>query len=162
MIRYLTFVILCLFFISCKSSGSSTSGNANKIDSKSGVGLKGNWTISSVSYPGQEYFKATSFNIDDSQCFVGSTWKFVSNNNTGEMMLNKPGCSGYASKITWYINKEGNFVMKYLNEGVKAKHTLSGYVLKLENLTADSFQLIDKVSVGGQTKDIVYQFNRVN
>jgi hypothetical protein len=43
--------------------------------------MKGNWVISSVSYPGSEYIKVNSFQIADSQCFEGSTWKLVSNNN---------------------------------------------------------------------------------
>jgi hypothetical protein len=128
---------------------------------KSEIALKGNWTVTKVVYPGSDYIKVTSFDIADSQCFVGSQWKFVSNNNTGEMKLNNSSCTSFDSKITWFINKEGNLVMKFLSEGIKAKHTLSGYVLKVANSTPNSFQLIDRISVGNKPTEVVYQFSRM-
>jgi hypothetical protein len=73
-ILFLTAIALVLF--SCKS----TSITNSKLDKGAQV-MKGNWVISSVSYPGSEYIKVNSFQIADSQCFEGSTWKLVSNNN---------------------------------------------------------------------------------
>jgi hypothetical protein len=136
-------ILVTTFLVGCKSNP------ATKLDMKSEIALKGNWTVTKVVYPGSDYIKVTSFDIADSQCFVGSQWKFVSNNNTGEMKLNNSSCTSFDSKITWFINKEGNLVMKFLSEGIKAKHTLSGYVLKVANSTPNSFQLI------------VYQFSRM-
>ncbi|MGX7668147.1 lipocalin family protein [Flavobacterium pedocola] len=149
-------IMVVAFVVGCKSNP------ATKLDMKSEVMLKGTWKISSVTYPGSEYFKVTSFNIADSQCFVGSNWKFVSNNNKGEMALDNSKCTSYGSHITWFINKEGNIVMKFLTEGVKARHTPSGYVLRVANQSENSFQLLDKVNVGGNTSNIVYQFERTN
>lgn len=149
-------LVVMAFVASCKSNP------ATKLDMKSEVMLKGDWKITSVAYPGSDYFKVTSFNIADAQCFVDSRWKFVSNNNKGEMALANSKCISYGSQITWFINKEGNIVMKFLSEGVKAKHTTSGYVLRVANQTERSFQLIDKVNVGGNTSEIVYQFERIN
>lgn len=97
----------------------------------------------------------------DSKCFVGSTWKFVSNNNKGHFDLTGSGCSAYSSDITWYINKDGQYVMKILNEE-KAKNVNQGYILKVANISENSFQLIDKINVGGKVTDVVYQFNRIN
>jgi hypothetical protein len=148
---------LIAFLLSCNSTQSPVE---TKLDKKSEIGMKGNWTITSVDFPGSEYFKVTSFNIDDSSCFVGSQWKFVSNNNTGEMSLQSGKCSAYSSKITWYVNRDGNVVMKFLTPSVKSKHTTSGYVIRLANQTEQSFQLIDRIDVGGQKKDIIYQFTR--
>lgn len=145
--------VLTLFLIGCKSK------QATQLDIKKEVAIKGNWTISSVGFPGSEYIKITSFELADSNCFVGSTWKFVSNNNKGEMVLNAFGCPSFGSPITWFINKEGNFVMKILNND-KAKNVNEGYVLKVDNLTENSFQLIDKINVGGQWKELTYQFIR--
>jgi hypothetical protein len=82
--------------------------------------MKGNWVISSVSYPGSEYIKVNSFQIADSQCFEGSTWKLVSNNNKGNMSLTKYGCAPFSSPITWFVNRE-EFVLKVLNADIKAK-----------------------------------------
>ena len=153
--KIISLILVTTFLVGCKSNP------ATKLDMKSEIALKGNWTVTKVVYPGSDYIKVTSFDIADSQCFVGSQWKFVSNNNTGEMKLNNSSCTSFDSKITWLINKEGNLVMKFLSEGIKAKHTLSGYVLKVANSTPNSFQLIDRISVGNKPTEVVYQFSRM-
>ncbi|MEE1896891.1 lipocalin family protein [Flavobacterium rakeshii] len=145
-------LFLCMCVIALASCSS--------LDQKSQVGIKGNWTISQVSYPGSDYIKVTSFDVADSQCFVGSSWKFVSNNNTGEMSLAKAGCPSFTSPIVWSVTKEGAFTLK-ITEGEKAKRVSQGYYLQVRNQTENSFQLVDKVNVGGKTVDVVYQFNRM-
>lgn len=152
----LVLLLLLVAFVGCKPKQTVTS---TKLDNKSEVAIKGNWTISSVTYPGSDYIKVTSFEIADSKCFVGSTWKFISNNNKGEMALTSSNCVAFSSPITWYINKDGKFVMKIINE-TKAKKVLDGYILSVANQTESSFQLIDKVNVGGKMVDVVYQFQR--
>lgn len=102
-------ILLFIFsfaIISCKSKSVTNT----KLDIKSEVAIKGNWNITSVSYPGSDVIKVMSFDLADSKCFIGSTWKFVSNNNKGNFALNSPSCTSYSTPITWYINKEGNFV----------------------------------------------------
>ena len=153
------FFLVSVVFFGCKPKETITS---TKLDNKTEAAIKGNWRIASVNFPGSEYFKITSFNIADAKCFEGSQWSFVSNNNTGEMVLNKANCVTYGSRITWFINKDGNFVMKFLNEGVKAKHTVGGYVLRVANQSETSFQLIDKAAVGSNSAEIVYQFDKIN
>jgi hypothetical protein len=155
-ILFLTAIALVLF--SCKS----TSITNSKLDKGAQVAMKGNWVISSVSYPGSEYIKVNSFQIADSQCFEGSTWKLVSNNNKGNMSLTKYGCAPFTSPITWFVNREGEFVLKVLNADIKAKKVREGYVLQVANQTETSFQLIDKITVGGKLTDVVYQFQKAN
>ena len=157
--KHLLLFVLAIFFVGCKPKQTVTN---TKLDNKSERLIKGDWQVSSVSYVGSDVFKVTSFNIADAKCFEGSQWNFVSNNNTGEMALNKSNCVAYGSRITWFINKDGNFVMKFLNEGVKAKHTVGGYVLRVANQSETSFQLIDRASVGNNSAEIVYQFDKIN
>lgn len=152
-------ILLCalsVLMFACKS----TSATSTNIDTKAQVAMKGNWTISSVTYPGSQYVKVNSFQIADSECFVGSTWKFVSNNNKGEMALTKAGCTSFSSPITWFVNKDKQFVLKVLNAGLKAKKVKEGYILMLANQTATSFQLVDKIDVAGKMTDVVYQFQK--
>ena len=143
--------------VNCKSKSVTNT----KLDIKSEVAMKGNWNVTKVSYPGSDVIKVTSFDLADSKCFIGSTWKFVSNNNKGNFALNSTACNAYSTPITWYINKEGNFVMKILDES-KAKTIKSGYILKVANQTDSSFQLIDKINVAGTMTDVVYQFEKLN
>ena len=149
-------LLLVSFVIGCKPKQNVTN---TRLDKSSQVLVKGTWTISSVTYPGSDYIKVTSFDIADSKCFVGSTWKFISNNNKGEMALNNSSCTSFTSPITWFINDNGNFVMKIIND-TKAKKVAEGYILTVANQTETSFQLIDKANVGGKSIDVVYQFQR--
>jgi curli biogenesis system outer membrane secretion channel CsgG len=156
--KIILLVALSTALFACKTS-SVTSG---KLDHKSEVAMKGNWVISSVSYPGSDYIKVSSFQIADSKCFVGSTWKFISNNNKGTMNLTDANCPAFSSPITWFVNKEGQFVLKILDAGEKAKKVRDGYVLGVANQTETSFQLVDRMDIGGKLTDVVYQFQKTN
>lgn len=150
--------MLTIFFVSCKSKSVTNTA----VDNKTERMMKGNWVISSVTYPGSEYIKVQSFDLADSQCFEGSTWKFISNNNKGDMALMKQDCMSFSSPISWFVNKEGQFVLKVLNAGEKAKKVRDGYILNMANQSENSFQLVDKINVGGNMTDVVYQFEKTN
>jgi hypothetical protein len=156
--RLILFGVLAVVFASCKS----TSATNTKVDRRSQVAIKGNWTITSVSYPGSEYIKVNSFGLADSKCFEGSTWKFISNNDKGDMALNSAaaGCASFSSPIRWFVNKDGQFILKVLDAGVKAKKVRDGYVLSIAAQTTETFQLIDKIDVGGKMTNVVYQFQK--
>ena len=149
---------ITVILASCKSASVTNTAVDNKVERM----LKGEWVISSVSYPGSEFIKVQSFNLADSQCFQGSSWKFISNNNKGEMAITKSDCMSFSSPISWFVNKDGQFVLKVLNAGEKAKKVRDGYVLNVANQTETTFQLIDKINVGGKMTDIVYQFEKLN
>lgn len=159
-------ILLCIatiLVVACKSaSGTTAPAATTKLDRSAQVGIKGNWQITDVAYPGSQYIKVTSFSVADSKCFVGSTWSFISNNNKGTMALTQSGCPAFSSSITWYINEEGKFVMKILDEGLKSKNVKTGFVLGFVSQSETSFQLIDKIDVGGKATDVVYQFQKVN
>lgn len=135
--------------------------SCGSIDHKSQMGIKGDWTISNVSYANSDFIKVTSFDVADSKCFVGSNWNFVSNNNKGTMNLNGgAGCPSFSSPIVWTVTKAGDFTLK-ITEGEKAKRVTSGYFLKVRNQTENSFQLVDNVNVGGKTVEVTYQFSKM-
>ena len=158
---------MATMFFACKSASSTTASTeattlSTKLDKSTQVALKGNWVLTNVSYPGSEYIKVNSFDLADSKCFIGSTWSFISNNNKGSMALTAPSCTAFSSPIAWSINNQGMFILKILDAGVKAKKVRDGYLLKVAGITESSFQLIDNINVGGQTKDVIYQFQRAN
>ena len=151
--------VLAVLFAACKS----TSATNPKVDRKSQVAIKGNWTITSVTYPGSDVIKVNSFDLADSKCFEGSSWKFVSNNDSGTMALVGGGnCPTISTPIKWFVNKDGQFVLKVLNAGLKAKKVRDGYVLRIAAQTTETFQLLDRIDVGGKSTDVVYQFQKVN
>jgi hypothetical protein len=163
-------IFMCMIatmVFACKSASSTTASTeattlSTKLDKSTQVAIKGNWVLTNVSYPGSDYIKVNSFDLADSKCFIGSTWNFISNNNKGTMTLTAPGCTAFTSSIVWSINNQGLFVLKIVNPGTKSKNVREGYLLKIAGLSDNSFQLIDNINVGGQTKDVTYQFQRAN
>jgi len=162
-------IFICMMatmLFACKSASSTASTEATplstKLDKSTQVAIKGNWVLTNVTYAGSDYIKVTSFDLADSKCFIGSTWNFISNNNKGSMALTSANCTSFSSPIVWSINNQGLFVLKILDAGVKAKKVRDGYLLKVAGLTDNSFQLVDNINVGGQTKDVTYQFQRAN
>lgn len=151
-------MIVAVLLFACKTK----SVTSTKLDRSSQVAIKGDWVIANVTYAGSDYIAVNTFQIADSKCFVGSTWNFISNNNKGNMSLTKAGCPAFSSPIVWSVNKEGQFVLKILNAGEKAKKVRDGYVLRVANQTETSFQLIDNINVGGQNKEVTYQFEKTN
>ena len=154
-IKFILLIPVLFLVFSCKTN------TATKVDNATERALKGDWEITAVNYPGSDVIKVNSFNIAQAQCMVGSQWKFVSNNNTGAMNVQKAGCPSFASPITWFINKDGNFVMKILDTGEKAKRVQEGYILTVSNISENNFDLIDKINVGGKMTDVVYSFRRI-
>ncbi|HWS00151.1 MAG TPA: lipocalin family protein [Prolixibacteraceae bacterium] len=152
---------IAVLLVSCKTK-SAVETTTSKTDGKVQSELKGNWKITGVTYPGSGYIKVNSFQIADSKCFVGSSWQFVPNNNKGTMSLNHADCPAFTSSIVWSINKEGVFTLKFIESGVKSKSVNQGFMMKIANQTPASFQLIDQINVGGQSKEITYQFEKVN
>jgi hypothetical protein len=78
------------------------------------------------------------------------------------MALTKANCMAFSSPITWFVNNDGQFVLKVLNAGEKARKVKEGYILSVANQTESSFQLVDKIDVAGKMTDVVYQFQKVN
>ena len=159
--KILLLLVLPVLFLSCKTSAPTTNLSP-KSDRSTQAGIKGNWQIMNVSYPGSDYLKVNSFQIADSKCLIGSKWTFISNNNKGNMSLTRSDCPAFSSPIVWSIDKDGKFGLKIVNPGVKSKTVTQGYLLRIANKTETSFQLIDIINVGGQNKDITYQFEKIN
>lgn len=151
--------LMIIGFWSCKSTA-PTSAVSNKADYEAQKILKGSWVMTSVSYPSSEFIKVNAFQLADAKCFEGSNWKFVANNNSGEMSMSKTGCTSFSSPIKWYINKEGQFVLKLVNAGEKAKKVRDGYVMTFVPQESGNFQLVDKINVGNKPTDVVFQFEK--
>ncbi len=158
--KILLLIALPLLFMACKSSAPANLSPKSKRSVQAEI--KGNWQITNVSYAGSDYLIVNSFQIADSKCLIGSKWKFISNNNKGNLSLTRSDCPAFSSPIVWSIDKNGNFGLKIVNPGVKSKTVTQGFLLKIANMTKTSFQLIDVISVGGQNKEITYQFEKEN
>jgi hypothetical protein len=137
--KILFLLVLPVMILACKTSAPTTNLSP-KSDRSTQSGIKGNWQITNVSYPGSDYLKVNSFQIADSKCLIGSKWNFISNNNKGNMSLTQTDCPAFSSPIVWSIDKEGKFGLKIVEAGVKSKNVKQGYLLRITNKTETSFQ----------------------
>ena len=153
-----TAIALALF--SCKTS----SVTATKLDRNIQTGVKGNWVISSVSYPGSDYIKVNSFQLADSKCFEGSTWHLVQNNASGNYTLNGgSNCPSETTKIKWFItetNGQFYFNFKKIYEGEKPKNVVDGYKMRVASNTGSSIVLAQELSFEGSPLSVFYTFTK--
>jgi len=157
--RLILLSVIAVFAFGCKSK----SPTSVKLDQKAERMMNGSWTLTSVTNPASDFIQVNSFQLADSKCFEGSKWKFVANNNKGDMSLSNAGsnCPAFSSPISWYRNKDNQFVLKVLNAGEKAKKVRDGYILDVANQTETSFELIDMVDMGGGKKgNVIYRFTK--
>merc|ERR1711974_156441 len=54
--------------------------------------VKGYWSLDNISYSESGTFNVTIFNDTSKECFEGSTWRFIPNNNTGLYTVNNGNC----------------------------------------------------------------------
>lgn len=142
--------------VSCSTAKTAQSNRAEFLQ------LKGDWQITSVDY--DKNFSVKPFDEGaDAQCFVGSTWKLVPNNYTGNYTLNGGGnCPSVMQPIKFEVVNGNEFKFKKLIEGSKAKAVTAGYSLNLVSQTADSFSLEQNIPSTGENVRIVYNFSKVS
>ena len=96
----LTGMIGTLFAVSCSSANQAQNARADFMK------LKGSWEISSVDYDKQCKIKPFDEGAD-AQCFVGSQWNLVPNNNTGSYALAGGGdCPTVTRAIKFDVSKD--------------------------------------------------------
>ena len=150
----LTGMIGTLFAVSCSSANQAQNARADFMK------LKGSWEISSVDYDKQ--YKIKPFDEGaDAQCFVGSQWNLVPNNNTGSYALAGGGdCPTVTRAIKFDVKSEKQFSFKVIDAGVKAKNVTAGYVLDFQNQTPTSFTLVQNVPFEGKILKVYYNFTK--
>ncbi len=150
----LTGMIGTLFAVSCSSANQAQNARADFMK------LKGSWEISSVDYDKQCKIKPFDEGAD-AQCFVGSQWNLVPNNNTGSYALAGGGdCPTVTRAIKFDVSKDKEFSFKVIDAGVKAKNVTAGYVLDFQNQTPTSFTLVQNVPFEGKILKVYYNFTK--
>lgn len=151
-------LILCtICFISCGSS--KTLRTSKKV-------IKGDWTLTNISYSEKGTYSVTLLNDASKDCFENSTWKFIPNNNTGMYTINGLDCSAGNRDFIFTISEVDeatglyNFLLKPTNEKGKSE-TNQGFKLKLTALSDTLMQWQQTVSVDGSPFVISMNFSKI-
>jgi hypothetical protein len=127
--------------------------------------IKGEWTLSSISYSEAGTYNVILLNDASKACFEGSTWQFVPNNNTGIYTINGSSCSTGARNFVFTIQEVDpqtglyDFLLKPTNEKHKSD-TNQGFRLRLTSLSDAAMQWQQTVSVDGKPFTITMNFNK--
>ena len=147
---------IILMILSCGTS--KTVRDSKKV-------IKGDWTLSSIVYSTAGKYNVTLLNDTSKDCFEGSTWQFIPNNNTGTYTINETSCSTGPRNFVFTIqevNKETglyDFLLKPTNEKQKSE-TNQGFRLSLTSLTDTIMQWQQTVTVDGKPFTITMNFNK--
>ena len=154
-IKFPFFLLAILLLASCSST---------KVVRSSQKGLKGNWTLTSISTnQGNLVNIKELFEQAPPDCFEGSKWSFVSNNNSGTYSFQNADCDNSTHSIKWFMEGNGdevNFLWKFIPEGMKPKDVKAGYQLKLLSESETAFDLAQDASFEGELITIYYHFIR--
>lgn len=151
--------ILTLFIIMMLSSCSTT-----KVERHAEKSFRGDWTLTQItSDQAQNVVITQLFDHSSAECFEGSQWKFVANNNKGSYTLSGVGCPTNTNEFTWFMEEDGNdtyLMFKRVEDGEKARHVTAGYRMRL--ISVDDYQahFIHEVPFENGRMAIHYYFSK--
>lgn len=154
--KFVTLLSIILIVASCGTS--KTVRTSKKV-------IKGNWVLSSITYNQAGTYNTTLLNDASKDCFEGSIWQFVPNNNTGVYSINNGGCSAGDRHFVFTIQEVDaetglyDFLLKPTNEKHKSE-TNQGFRLKLSALSDTAMQWQQSVSVAGSSLTINMNFTK--
>lgn len=152
--------ILMVFAIILMSCGSSkVVNNAEKT-------IKGNWSLSSITYDKLGTYDVTLLNDAKKECFEASTWQFIPNNHTGTYSIINGDCAtgdryfNFTIQEVSYETGHYDFLLKPTNEKGKSD-TNQGFRMKITLLTDTEMQWEQTVNVNGSPFVINMNFNKL-
>lgn len=155
--KLLTIICAFVLLVSC---GASKPVRESKKD------IKGNWTLSSITYSETGTFNVTLFNDESKACFEGSTWQFIPNNNTGIYTINGADCATGPRNFVFTIQEVDattglyDFLLKPTNEKNKSA-TNQGFRLNLASISDYDMQWKQTLSVDGEPFTITMNFSKL-
>lgn len=130
--------------------------------------IKGYWSLDLISYSEPGTFDVTLFNDVSKECFIGSTWRFIPNNNTGIYTITDASCVPTGDRNFNFTIQEidattglYDFLLKPTDAKQKSTDN-TGFRLQLIQLTETTMQWEQTVSVEGKPFKIYMNFNKIN
>lgn len=129
--------------------------------------IKGYWNLDEVSYDSSGKFNVTMFNDTSAECFEGSMWRFIPNNNTGRYNIENSNCPTGERNFIFTIQEIDptsglyDFLLKPTNAKGKSD-TNAGYRLRLTQLNENSMRWEQTVNLDGKPFKINMNFSKIN
>lgn len=129
--------------------------------------IKGYWALDNISYDSSGTFNVTLFNDTSVECFEGSTWRFIPNNNTGIYTIENPNCPTGERNFIFTIQEidPTTGLYDFLLKPTDAKgrsDTDVGFRLRLARLNESSMRWEQTVNLDGKPFKINMNFSKLN
>lgn len=129
--------------------------------------IKGEWVLDKISYSEYGSFRITFFNDASKDCFEGSNWKFIPNNNTGTYAISKVNCLKGDRNFIFTIQEVDpetglyDFLLKPTDAKNKSDDN-KGFRLRLTRLNESEMEWEQTASIDGKTIKINMNFKKNN
>lgn len=128
--------------------------------------IKGYWSLDEISYNKSGTFNVTVFNDTSAECFEGSTWRFIPNNNTGRYTIDNSNCpTGERNFVFTIVEIDPasglyDFIVKPTDAKGKSEDK-SGFRLHLAQLSDNNMRWEQTVNLDGEPFKIKMDFSKI-
>ncbi len=128
--------------------------------------MKGEWVLNSVTYSESGEYRITLLGDESKDCFEGSTWRFIPNNNTGVYTIGSAGCSVGDRNFIFTIQEIDastgyyDFLLKPTDERGKSE-TNQGFRMRLAQLSETNMSWQQNLTVDGKPFRLNLNFTKL-
>ncbi|UAB80569.1 lipocalin family protein [Marixanthomonas sp. SCSIO 43207] len=129
--------------------------------------IKGYWALDNITYSESGEFNVSLLGDTSKECFEGSTWRFIPNNNTGVYTINNGECPTGDRNFIFTIQEVDpttglyDFLLKPTNAKGKSPDN-TGFRLRLAQLNESTMRWEQTVSLEGSPFTINMNFTKIN
>lgn len=129
--------------------------------------VKGNWTLEAITYNQAGTYNVSLFNDTTKECFEGSTWRFIPNNNSGIYTINGANCQTGDRNFIFTIQEVDadsglyDFLLKpTVKQGSTNKTETAGFRVNLTQLSDTNMRWEQTVNLDGKPFKINMDFTK--
>jgi len=158
--KVISIFILSVFLVSC--------GGTSKVVKESRKTLKGYWNLDNINYNNATgIYDVTLFGDVSSECLVGSTWRFIPNNNFGNYEITGATCNPGKRYFVWSIPDQESAIsydilLKPTDEKMNSIMNDAGFRLNINYLSENELTFTQTVQVDGKPFKIVMNFSKIS
>ncbi len=128
--------------------------------------LKGYWSLDDITYSEAGTFTVQLLSDTSRECFEGSTWRFIPNNNTGNYNIDNSNCPSGDRYFIFAIQEIDqttglyDFLLKPTDEKKRSPDG-KGFRLRLARMTNNNMVWEQTVSLEGKPFTISMNFSKI-
>ncbi|MGK0385817.1 MAG: hypothetical protein ACI849_000422 [Patiriisocius sp.] len=130
--------------------------------------IKGYWNLDKISYNQKGTFNVSLFNDTSKECFEGSTWRFIPNNNSGIYTIQNGDCPTGDRNFIFSVKEMDaasglyDFLLKpTVKQGRSNKNETQGFRVNLTALSDTNMQWVQTVDLDGTPFNINMDFSKI-